>query len=203
MITRKKLIIIIAILAVFCVFSAILLFNENESDNNFYAETLPEEFFFEPDYGADIMSEQEYISLNRIISYKNGAVTYTGLPENYESTDKILAFIANFVDTIINGDAKKHSDFFSEKYEKECDLPERFTMQRLHNIKVEKISEGTVTEDGVLRNQYIYSLEYMIFKNDGTYRRDIDINSTKAQYLVITEREGALQIDGIITYVEK
>ena len=68
-------------------------------------------------------------------------------------------------------------------------------MQRLYDIKIEKISSEAPN--------YIYMLEYKIHKNDGTFRRDIDSDAARPQYLVILEKNDVFLIDEIITYIEK
>ena len=75
---RKKLVISIIFLT-FLAFSLIVLLNIlSDNDKNTSSDiTLPDEMFYEPDFDADILSDPEYLELNRAISYTNGAITYT------------------------------------------------------------------------------------------------------------------------------
>ncbi len=155
--------------------------------------------FYEPDYKTDILSDPEYLSLNRIVSYKNGPVMTTVLPQDYEKTDKILSFLASYLDAAIKGDYSNYSDFFTEEYISENGIPEKFTMQRIYNITVEKLNEAGQNANGQTSNQFVYSLSYMIARNDGTFRSDMESDALKPQYLVIKEISGEFYIDKILT----
>ena len=155
--------------------------------------------FYEPDYKTDILSDPEYLSLNRIVSYKNGPVMTTVLPQDYEKTDKILSFLVSYLDAAIKGDYSNYSDFFTEEYISENGIPEKFTMQRIYNITVEKLNEASQNENGQTSNQFVYSLSYMIARNDGTFRSDMESDALKPQYLVIKEISGEFYIDKILT----
>ncbi|MEE0969712.1 MAG: hypothetical protein U0M06_10105 [Clostridia bacterium] len=161
---------------------------------------LPSDCFYTPDYETDIRNDPEYLALNRTLSYRNGAVTVTVIPDEYSYIDEVLPFIADYIDTMINGDFSSYPQFFSEEYKKSNIIPQKFTMQRIYNITVEKISEE-YNEKGSI--QYIYMLDYMIKRNDGTLRRDIDSDSSRPQYLVIRKTDSYYIIDSIITYYIK
>ena len=195
---RKKLIILIVLASIILlsIVGALLLFLPQNKEE-FPEPILPDLYFYTPDYEIDILSDPEYLELNRDISYKRGAVTTTVSPESYASTDVVLAFIAEYVNTMINGDYNAYPLFFTDEYKAKNDLPEKFTMQRIYNITVEMISEERNDEG---ENQYIYMLDYYICKNDGTLRRDMDSDSSRPQYLVITGSTDNFKIDNIITY---
>lgn len=148
--------------------------------------------FYEPDYEADILSDDEYLSLDRSFLYKIGAVT-TVLDGKNGSSDRVVEFIADYINTLIMGDYESYSSFFSEKYKSNNEIPEKFTMQRIYNITIEKLDEEYVEGHYI----YTYWLKYSISKNDGTLRSDMGSDASKPQYLIITEQDGSFLIDEI------
>ena len=198
---RKKLLIMLIGLGLFLLFViGVLIFDmlgENDSDD---FEKLPEFDLYTPDYDINILQDPEYTELNRLVSYKNGAVTVTVAPEEYPATDPVLAFIAELTDTMIGGRYSEYPSFFSESYILENELPESFTMQRIYDITVERIGEEQGSSG---ENLLIYMLDYKISKNDGTLRRDIGSDSSKPWYLAIVSENGEYKIDNILTYSEK
>ncbi len=200
--TRKKLlIIIISALALIAVLMAVISILSDKEKNGTEADVaLPDEYFYTPDYTIDIQNDPEYLELNRIISYKNGAVTISVTPEKYSETDPVLNFISSYLQVLVCGEYEKYSEYFTEKYKQNNTLPEKFTMQRIHNISVEKISETTNDSGEVL---YVYMLDYMIDKNNGTFRRDIDSSSSRPLYYVLLKSGDSFIIDEIIRINEK
>lgn len=148
--------------------------------------------FYDPDYEADILSDDEYLSLDRTILYKIGAIT-TAFDEKNGSADKVVKFIADYIDAMVMGDYELYPSFFSEKYKSNNKIPEKFTMQRVYNITIEKLDEEYV--DG--HYKYTYWLEYSISKNDGTLRSDMGSDAMRPQYLIITEQDGSFLINEI------
>ena len=71
-------------------------------------------------------------------------------------------------------------------------------MQQLHHIVLTKMSVESVSEDGHNYTKYLYSVEYQINENNGTFRKDIG-DGSRPQYLVVTNRSGRWQIDSITT----
>lgn len=189
---KKRIILLFLIFSAFIACISIpFIFDDTPSSKDTQKE-LPGYMFYEPDYEMDILSDPEYLRLNRIILYTNGAVSITVSPDDYKSTDEVLYFLSEFVNTMIEGDFTAYPSFFSENYKSEYELPQKFTMQRIYDISIEKIDEDT--------DQIIYKLDYLIDRNDGTLRRDIGSGESRPQYLVIEEINGAFYIDDVLTY---
>ena len=75
-----------------------------------------------------------------------------------------------------------------------------FTAQKLYNIVITLISSEEISQDGQKYDQYTYSLEYMICKNNGTFRTDVGSDASRKQAVVVTDREGKMLIDVISGY---
>ncbi|MGN1047287.1 MAG: hypothetical protein ACI4QZ_01620 [Eubacteriales bacterium] len=191
--TKKKKIIIISFLAL-CVFALIsLLFPlikvGHKADSK---ETQPAYTFYEADYDADIFENEEYLGLARELSYTDGALTVTyKLTDDLSNVDDALEFFASYFQTIINGDYEHYPSFFSNKYT--GDIPEKFTMQMVYNISLEKLPY--LTEDG----STVYRVDYMIYRNNGTFRPEIGSDGCIPQYVVLEKSENSYLITQIYT----
>lgn len=150
----------------------------------------PSYIFYTADYNENIYENSEYMALNRYVMFYN---TATGVTEDINNfpDDKYLVFMSELVNAIIEGDAKKYNSMFSDKYllANSDKVREYFTMQKLYDIVVTK----HYTEE-----ETIYSLEYKIMENNGTYRSDMPSDCSKAQYFLISDHAGKLLIDNLI-----
>jgi hypothetical protein len=78
-----------------------------------------------------------------------------------------------------------------------------FTMQQLYNIRITYITSSSETIDGFTTESYDYWLEYMIRKNNGTFRNDMGSDCIKKEYVRVTDRNGILGIDVLAPYNTK
>jgi hypothetical protein len=102
---------------------------------------------------------------------------------------------------VINGDADAYNALFSSNYYKNHDPEPPFTMQRLYDIKLTKVSETLVAGEKGKYTQYEFEVEYKIRLNDGTYRTDIGHDESKKQYFVLSDSvTGEVLIDQILEY---
>ena len=156
--------------------------------------------FYEADYDMNIYDDTVYMDLNRYITFSNGMIS-TALEESeYAEQDEDVQFMIAYIQSIIAGDAEAYNACFSEQYYTQNQPLDRFTMQKLYNInltRTETQTEGSGEDEYTL---YGYVVEYMIRHNNGTFRRDLGSDSIRAQYLVISDREGTWKIDNVITY---
>ncbi len=158
----------------------------------------------EPDYDRkiNIRTDPSYLALNRNISLKQGNRTFTIVASDLKNQTPAVGVLYNLVNTLIDGDADAYNALFSERYFEENggDTEDPFTMQRVYDILIEEIREATTVTDGDhgTYTEYIYSLEYKINRNDGTYRVDIGHDSSRTQYFMLTDREGDVKIDRLM-----
>ncbi|NLW73775.1 MAG: hypothetical protein GX057_02610 [Clostridiales bacterium] len=164
-----------------------------ERDKDVYNPTRQTIIFHTPDYNENIYDDEYYMGLDRSIYYRelDTGVTVAIEAEDYDSYDESVRFMVDFVNYIIAGDAESYNACFEEAYfEVEGnDEKEAFTMQKLYNILITKISE---TKDG-----YLFTLEYMIKDNNGTFRTDIGSDASRKQYITLTDKTGKLLIEKI------
>lgn len=157
--------------------------------------------FYEPDFEENIFDDPEYLLLieNGIIQYDNASnsiVTITD--ENVSDHGEPVELLANFVDSIIDGDHERYNGYFSKEYLKENSPKDKFTMQKIYNCLITFYRQEDAEDKNGNYTKYIYKLKYQIYENNGTFRRDIG-EDYKTQYIVITDREEKLLIDAIST----
>lgn len=158
-----------------------------------YNPTRQTIIFHTPDYDENIFEDEYYMGLDRSIYYReiDTGVTIAVGPEDYDNYGEGVKFMIDFVKCIIAGDAETYNSCFEEAFfeVKEQERKETFTMQKLYNIVITKMSKTT---DG-----YLFTLEYMIRNNNGTFRTDIGSDASKKQYITLSEKTGELLIEKI------
>ena len=138
------------------------------------------------------------MELDRTISIRDGAVTVGVLPEEYAQYGDAVVFLAQFIQTIIDGDHEAYNACFSDAYLETHAKQNIFTPQKLYNILLCEIEREEVTQNGISHTVYTYSVEYMIRRNNGTFRRDIGSDAVRPQYLIISDQKGEMKIDNIL-----
>ena len=155
--------------------------------------------FHEVDFNTDILSDPDYLALDRSVSLKQGNQMVT-IDQNYRSENGTIEFMIKYLNCMICGDYNGYKDFFSEVYFETENVPEIFTMQRIYETTVEFISETSIAESNKIYTEYRLSLDYKINRNNGTLRNDMGSDCFRTQYFLITDREGVLKIDTIKSF---
>ena len=122
--------------------------------------------------------------------------------EKREGLSREVLFMLEYVDDIIYGNTEGYNAKFSEEYYDSHEPITRFTMQKLYGVLITQKQTETLTDKktGINYTKYSFVLEYKIYENNGTFRRDIGKGSKK-QYFTITDRSGNLLIDDIRTEI--
>ncbi len=179
----KRLVIAAAVCAL--VLAALLALNSIDFDSidvtklfggrkNDEAET-EEIFLCEPNYDIDITYDTVYMNRDRYITYSEGGVS-TIISEYSNEFGAAGEFFLRYFSCLTSGDAEGYNSLFLDEYfDGEDTVPyERFTMQRVYDITVEKLSESLI-EDGDYEGctRTVYKVGYKIMHNDGTFRDDM------------------------------
>ena len=156
--------------------------------------------FFEPDYDKNIFEDEVYMNMRRGIKYKRGGSEIVLSEENVDEQHVTARFFYDYINCIIAGDYESYPDFYTErcKNDRNFNCPEKFTMQALYDIRVAlefepEVNDGVVTE--------IYTVEYRIYQNNGTYRRDILPDETRRRVFEVVIDGEDVKINSI-TYQE-
>lgn len=151
------------------------------------------EHFRTPDYTLDITTVSEYMDKDRFITYTYGAESI-GLDEsNQNSFGKGVSFFVKYFKTLIDGDTDGYNALFTEEYYRRADPMPTFTKQMIYDQRVEKIKEDT----GGAFTEYVFAVTYRIYKNDGTFRREIGSDGAKVQFFYLTDKSGEVLINKI------
>ncbi len=196
---RMLLILAVAVAAIVLLSLAVLLIEQ-------LTKTQPPEItdgeyeFFAP-YSGDILQNKEYLSLDRYVKYCETATgqgqTLTVDPENTEAFDANVRFLYGYLQTVIAGDSEAYNRCFNETYFQNVEPIGDFSQQMLHEITIYYHTTQTEADGSKLVS---YRLEYMIHRNDGTFRRDVGSDAIRPQmvYLRVTA-DGEISIEGLVT----
>lgn len=157
--------------------------------------------FYPIDFEEDIFKNRDYLELyaNGLVSFKKGNVTIGIDKETAKDHGSDTKFIVDMLNFIINGDNDKYNNCFSSTYYQTHTAKDEFTMQMLYDVKIELASSEKVQgENGSEYTRSIFSVEYKIYRNNGSFRRDIGAGSKK-QYLTLTNQSGEWKIDSVTT----
>ncbi len=171
----KGFIIVCAVLVIMFIASFILekvveKNNTPELDYEFYIPLEDEE--------TNIYMDREYMEKDRTLYYTDEMGQTWLITEESDNNSIGVTFFSLYFYALEQGDEDMLNDLFSDKIEKYDD----FTMQRVYAKEVkylygEKIDEATYS--------IIYSLDYNIMKNDGSFRRDIGSDMSRTQYVTL------------------
>ncbi len=204
---KRRMLIGIIVVALLGVVSYILLENpqifEIKSSTNkvtsMYSDKLYSYNFYPTDYDLNPEEDELYMQYDRYVYYKNGNVSQAVLEGEESNYGPAVEFFTEYFKTVIAGDAETYNTYFTDHYYETNSPYDRFAPQMLYNIEVEQLSE-TMNEDGT--TVWTFNVTYMIHRNDGTFRNDLDSDSSKKLYFeLIGYPDGTVKIDRITYYV--
>lgn len=203
---ENKKIIFILFSAVILMFLLILLnkINFNVDMSELFGGRKTEEtekiYLAQPDYESDIYENPEYMSKNRYIVYIENPFTSI-ITETNNEYGNIGKFFLDYFKTLTDGNAKLYNNFFTDAYfeDKDNKIYDKFTMQKLYDAEVEKLSE-TLIESGEYSGwiRYTFKLSYKIMANDGTFRSDMPSDIAVPQIVELLYNNETFKINSII-----
>ena len=201
----KKRILIVgaAVLAVLLLLFLTLWLVDHLANRNAGAPDGDYEFY--PPYDGDIMENEEYLELNRMIDYCNDPQGY-GLrqsitEENEEEFDASVIFLRDYLQTVIAGDASAYNAYFNNVYFEDNQPKTAFYQQMLYNMVI--YYESTEKQDGG-DSLTTYRLEYMIYRNNGSFHADVGSDAILPRHVTLRiSPDGTIKIEGIRTSYPK
>ncbi len=161
-------------------------------------------FLFNPDYEEDIFEDEAYLDLNRSILYTDGALSiYLANETDCANTGKAAIFFGEYFDAIIMGDHRRYNTCFTEAYREENGEKTRFTMQKLYDMEVIKLTEYRIHEGTPEQTTvYEFQVSYRIRRNNGTFRDDLESGAARPQIyqLYQLDRTEEIRIQSISEY---
>ena len=216
---RKKrltvLLILLGVMAVLLLLNAIDFENVTppaESTEEYAPVTQPIQNFYEPDYESDITKDKGYMSLDRLISY-----TYSGqtvvLEEGRDLPDKAFTrFFLDYFEAMQKGFGGSEDEgvgfnaLYSEIYYRTHTTFGEFAPQKVYDIEITRMGEiGVVSSvDNMADQPYLgasvgdFEVRYKIYKNDGTFRRDISEEDViPLIFTVMAEKNGKVSVNRV------
>ncbi len=144
---------------------------------------------YEPDWESDIFENRRWLDLNRYVAYVEGGMTVTLVDGDYASYGEPVAFLADYCDALMHGDAERLNSFYSDEYWKSHERYDKITMQKLYDIKIQVIENSDT--------RYVYKLTYKIMENDGTFRDDMVSDAERPQFYTMVETANGLAITDV------
>lgn len=190
---KNKLLIISAVsllaVAVFVIGILLLLPKDQASGSNgeYYPANYDENIFLNP----------AYMGFQRDLLYGIGGVEQLfSYEKDLESADPECKFFLNYFHTVIHGEYENYTSFFVDGYFEE---EPKFTMQMIYDPYVRYHSTSTDEIDGKEISLLNFQVGYRIFKNNKTFRSDIDSNVEVPQiYQLIKGEDGSYRIFRIL-----
>ena len=143
------------------------------------------EIRFYPVVEQNIFENQQYLAKDRSVYYCEDPAGYgrtTVITDaDRETFDVKVRFVEIYLNCLISGDRETLKTLCTAEFLKAQPLPD-FTQQMLYDMHIYYQDEEP-QEDG--SKKFMYRLEYKIFQNNGTYRRDVGSDGAKAEYLVL------------------
>ncbi len=145
---------------------------------------LPDSYF-SPTYEGNIMEYPAYLALDRSVTYCNDPSGYgltTSMTEEHRNEFPAGAwFLYQYIEILVSGDTDAYNALFNEQYYKKNDPHAPFTPQMIYKTEIRYRTEEKDGRDTLVA----FWLEYRIFENDGTFRRDIGSDATRGQNVVL------------------
>lgn len=204
---RKKLIIAIVVITLLAGVGYVLtsypqLFEkqEKQSVTSMYSDKIISYNFYPSDYDLDVTTVPEYMELDRSVHYTDGNYTILVLEDELSDYNAAVGFFVEYFKTVEAGDVETYNSYFTDEYYDSYEPYESFAPQMIYNINVEQLTES-YNEDG--STTWTFNVAYMIYRNDGTFRNDVESDaSKKLYYRLIGDKDGNVKID-YITYYKK
>ena len=142
--------------------------------------------------GFDIMEYDEYLNLNRVTMFsdKNSGVAYSVDESNYKGVGADVELVYELINAVISGDSNTYNSFIND----ESKHIDGFTQQQIYDVEISRQSEEYINNEGKIYTEYVVIVNYKIHENNGTFRKDIESDVSRPQYLVINNSTGEFKI---------
>lgn len=138
--------------------------------------------FYDPDYNLNLEDYPEYLEKDRTLYYTNEETSKKAVTEeSYQSMGAGPEFFYNYINAIKNGDHEAYNSMLHEEYIEIHGTKEKFTRQMLYDIELEYIYKQEIDDN---TDAVVYKLDYFIYRNDGTFRRDIG-DGSRSQFITV------------------
>ena len=186
-----------AIIVVYLILTIAENVRKSQKNNEPETEESLNYFFYDADFDEDITEDQIYMGLDRNIYYHDPdmGTTESLNQDSLSKADPEIVFLYEVIGYIIKGDRDSYEGSLAPSYlltYEDGKVPP-FTAQKLYNIE---ISKYTKNDDGSVT----YKVDYMIRRNNGTFRSDVDSDAIRSRFVTISDHGAGFLIDQIVNY---
>ena len=191
------LVVLIAVAALCYFFASVLpdmISSEKENDNTYLVDIY--NYFYEPEWNVPLEEREgyeEYSGYDRTIHIKDGNVTRGITADNEQTFRKEELFFKDYFKALCDGDADAYNALCTSSYLAENGETDDFTAQMIYDI----VAERAESSQSGSSSQYTFYLFYKIYRNDGTFRKDVYSDAEKAVRIVIDDSEGSVKIKSV------
>lgn len=149
---------------------------------------------FYPSYDGDVRENEAYLALDRQFYLCDPDYgSREAIDDGQFAADAQLALLRDYINSLIDGYPSACRSLFTASALDASPIPE-FEQQMIYRVEITRVSQEVSNGE----RRVIYSLSYMIYRNNGTYRRDVGSNAVRPEYLTLLEvSEGEYRIDGL------
>ena len=148
---------------------------------------------WDPDWETDIFTVERWLDKNRYLTYVENGMAITITDGKYSDYGDAAAFMAEYFDTLMHGDAQALNEFYAESYFESNARFEAITMQKIYDMRMEYITSNVNQST----TEYVYKITYKILENDGTFRNDVVSDAERAQFYTIVDDGYELKITDV------
>ncbi len=184
----------VAVLVVLAVVVGLLELGDTGPDVETWGTVDPSLLHETKDEDFDIMEYDEYLSLNRTITYFESNMTVSVDDSTVGNYDEGFQLMYELIKCMIAGDHEGYNFYVFPKDEQEGP----FTQQQIYDVVLARHSYTQKSGDSGSYTEFVYKLEYKIHENNGTFRNDIESDASRPQYFVINDSMGDMMVMDII-----
>ncbi len=160
--------------------------------------SLIEKEYYPVNYDENIFLNRAYMGFQRDLLYSVGGVEQLfSYEKDYDTAEAECKFFLKYFRDVICGDYESYKNLFVDGY---FDEDPKFTMQMIYDPYVQYHSASTEELDGKEINIINFQVSYRIFKNNKSFRSDVDSNEAIPQiFQLIKTEDGSYKIYRILS----
>ncbi len=190
-------VVMLAALACLILFIIDFLIPDRNEDDRFNIN------FATPDYTYNIADDEEYMLEDRRVWVNDGALSAPINDEDY-SDNQLYIFFEKYFTALQTGDIGSLKECYSDEMLSVMKLPSKLSMQRVYDIMLHyQSSEQKTDASGIVYEEYVYKFEYKIMKNDGVFRRDLESDAIRPQFITVSVYFDKIYISDVISNIGK
>lgn len=197
---KRRIVVFVAVtvaaLIILLVLTEVLSGKTPEINNGEQITVDPSKLCDTKEEGFDIFEYDEYLKYDRNIYFydEQSGVTVSVDDKSCLQYGAAFSIVYDMIHAIMEGDSITYNALVGES----VGHYDSFTQQQLYDITISKKGEETTKDGSDAYNKYVFTVEYKIHENNGSFRRDIESDASRPQYVVVDDKTGLLLISEIV-----